>query len=279
MTSPEYRKARTVLLDALEGLGPHRDAVVLVGAQAVYLHTGGADFGTAPTTTDADLVLVPDLLADEPSVADAMRAAGFVPGAQPGSWLGDGDIAVDLMAPEALCGTGSRRSARLQPPHDATTTARRTLGLEAAVVDNDIRVITALDDGDARSFEIKVAGPAALLVSKVVKIVERRDQPLRLKPKDGLDVLRLLRRVDTARLVRGLRALAAADLTRAIVGRVVEDLRSLAAEPDDLLPTPAAEAEAGFTDPDEVKFSMVALVDDLLRALDTEPSGERAVHG
>jgi hypothetical protein len=269
MTSPEYRQARTVLLDALDGLGPHRDAVVLVGAQAVYLHTGDADFATAPTTTDADLVLVPDLLADEPSVVEAMLAAGFLPGSQPGSWLGSGGIAVDLMAPEALCGTGSRRSARLQPPHDATITARRTLGLEAAVVDNDIRVITALDDGDARSFEIKVAGPAALLVSKVVKIVERRDQPRRLKPKDGLDVLRLLRSVDTERLARGVRALAEHDLTRVIVGQVVEDLRALAAEPEDLLPVLAAEAEAGFTDPDEIKFSMVALVGDLLGELDT----------
>jgi hypothetical protein len=39
----EYLLARRVLLDALDTLGPHRDAVVLVGAQAVYLHTGDGD--------------------------------------------------------------------------------------------------------------------------------------------------------------------------------------------------------------------------------------------
>ena len=59
MISLEYVKARSVLLDALDGLGPHRDALVLVGAQAVYLHAHEADFATAPTTTDADLALVP----------------------------------------------------------------------------------------------------------------------------------------------------------------------------------------------------------------------------
>ncbi|USX49344.1 GSU2403 family nucleotidyltransferase fold protein [Lentzea sp. HUAS12] len=183
MISPEYVQARAVLLDALEGLGAHRDAVVLVGAQAVYLHAGTADFATAPTTTDADLALIPEMLADEPAVVDAMRKAGFVPGTQPGRWLGSGEIAVDLMAPEALCGGSSKhRSARLQPPHGDTMTARRTLGLEAAVVDNELRVISALDSTDSRSFDIKVAGPGALLVSKVIKVAERREAPHRLKP-------------------------------------------------------------------------------------------------
>lgn len=40
--SPEYVAARRVLLDALEVFGPHLDATVLVGAQAVYqLHSTG----------------------------------------------------------------------------------------------------------------------------------------------------------------------------------------------------------------------------------------------
>ena len=33
--------ARSALLDALEALVEQRDALVLVGAQAIYLHTGG----------------------------------------------------------------------------------------------------------------------------------------------------------------------------------------------------------------------------------------------
>lgn len=269
MISREYVKARSVLLDALDGLGPHRDALVLVGAQAVYLHAHEADFATAPTTTDADLALVPGRLADEPSIVDAMRAAGFAPGGQPGSWLGPGDITVDLMAPEALCGRGGRRSAHLPPPHEANATARRTAGLEPAVVDNDIHVIGALDPDDPRAFEIKVAGPAALVVSKVVKIVERREQqPHRLKPKDGLDVLRLLRAIDTASLAEGLVSIASHELSGSVVEGAVSDLREIAAGPDDLLPRLAADAEAGFSDPDEIKMSMVLLAGDLLREFD-----------
>ncbi len=36
-----YVLARRVLLDALEALGDHREAIVLVGAQAVYLQLSG----------------------------------------------------------------------------------------------------------------------------------------------------------------------------------------------------------------------------------------------
>ena len=52
-----YVAARRVLLDALEALGPHRVAVTLVGAQAVYLRVGDADIAVAPSTTDGDLAL------------------------------------------------------------------------------------------------------------------------------------------------------------------------------------------------------------------------------
>jgi hypothetical protein len=39
--------ARCVLLDALQALQPHLDAVILVGAQAIYLHTLASDLITA----------------------------------------------------------------------------------------------------------------------------------------------------------------------------------------------------------------------------------------
>lgn len=46
---------RRALLDALEALAEHRDAVVLVGAQAIYLHTGDALVALAESTKDSDL--------------------------------------------------------------------------------------------------------------------------------------------------------------------------------------------------------------------------------
>lgn len=61
-----YVVARRVLLDALEALGSHREAIVVVGAQAIYLRAGEADLMVAPYTTDGDLALDPDLLAEIP---------------------------------------------------------------------------------------------------------------------------------------------------------------------------------------------------------------------
>ncbi len=55
-------RARRVLLDALEALAGQRQAIVLVGAQAIYLHTGEADLAVSPFTQDADLALNPATL-------------------------------------------------------------------------------------------------------------------------------------------------------------------------------------------------------------------------
>jgi hypothetical protein len=61
---PLYVAARRVLLDALEALAPHGDAVVIVGAQAIYLRTGDGDLTVAPYTTDGDLALDPSRLTE-----------------------------------------------------------------------------------------------------------------------------------------------------------------------------------------------------------------------
>jgi hypothetical protein len=57
-------QARSALLDALEALREHRDAIVLIGAQAIYLHTGRADIALAEATKDSDLALDMRNLAD-----------------------------------------------------------------------------------------------------------------------------------------------------------------------------------------------------------------------
>jgi hypothetical protein len=62
------------LLDALEALGAHRDSIVVVGAQAVYLRTGGADLAVAEFTTDADLAIDPGALRPDPRLDAALAA-------------------------------------------------------------------------------------------------------------------------------------------------------------------------------------------------------------
>ncbi len=89
---PLYVKAREVLLDAL---GAHRASLILVGAQAIYFHTGEADIAVAPFTTDADVVIDPTSLADQPALGEALQASGFVAGQDPGQWFKD-EVRVDL---------------------------------------------------------------------------------------------------------------------------------------------------------------------------------------
>lgn len=191
---PEYIAARRVLLTALRALEAHLDALVLVGAQAVYLHTGNADLTVAPTTTDADIAIAPSRLADEPLLYEALRRADFVPGANPGTWHGCGSVAVDLMVPGSLSGNGGRRGARLSI--HGNRVARRTPGLEPTIVDNEPHKLSPFEADDCGPVQVRVAGPAALLVTKLVKIEERRSTPARQKPKDGLDILRLLQVID-----------------------------------------------------------------------------------
>ena len=116
---PLYDKAREVLLDVLEALGPQRPSLVLVGAQAIYLHTGEADIAVAPFTTDADVVIDPAELLEQPHLGDALEAAGFVAAEQPGQWVKD-DVRVDLMVPDAVapsvCSACSATAARKTLP-------------------------------------------------------------------------------------------------------------------------------------------------------------------
>ena len=108
---PEYVAARRVLLDAFAALGTHRKAVVLIGAQAIYLHVGEGDLAVAPYTTDGDLAIDPRELDDEPALAAALEAAGFKLAVRPGTWTMS-EVQIDLLVPASLGGAG-RRGARL----------------------------------------------------------------------------------------------------------------------------------------------------------------------
>ena len=69
--------ARSSLLDALGALEQQKEALVLVGAQAIYLRVGEAYAAVAPFTTDGDLLIDPASLADDPRIATLMEAGGF----------------------------------------------------------------------------------------------------------------------------------------------------------------------------------------------------------
>jgi hypothetical protein len=150
-----------------------------------------------------------------------MSAAGFhlqpQPGGhvEPGVWLARASAAgeeilvpVDLIVPEgAASGTG-KRAVRLGV-HGARA-ARRAIGLEAALVDNSTMTIAALEPGDERSLQARVAGPAALLVAKAHKLHDRvaSGRAARLEDKDASDVVRLMQTTRPDEIAATLSALA-----------------------------------------------------------------------
>ncbi|MEU7989171.1 hypothetical protein AB0B56_30340 [Streptosporangium canum] len=255
----------------MDALDAHRDAVIVIGAQAVYLHTAGSPVALAETTKDSDLALDPRVLEDDPLLEQSMGRAGFYRdpvGGQPGAWLNPAGIPVDLMVPEALAGAGTRntRGARI-PPHDRRAT-RRARGLEAAVIDNTVMDVTALDPADARVYRVRVAGPAALLVAKLHKIAERVSAPHRLNDKDAHDTYRILIDADTAELATTFRLLARDPISSEVTEQAVEHLATLfAAGPDALGSTMAGRAEEGIGEPETVALATSLLAADLVQAL------------
>ncbi|MGI8869594.1 MAG: hypothetical protein ACR2F6_12260 [Mycobacteriales bacterium] len=242
---------------------------MVVGAQAVYFHTGAAPVAIAESTKDSDLALDPRSLSDDPRVEAAMRSAGFELDPrvnQPGAWMSRDGIPVDLMVPEALAGGSSRRSA-VHPPHDKRT-MRRAAGLEAAMVDHGEMTIASLSADDPRRIPANVAGPAALIVAKVHKLGERQDHPSRLVNKDAHDLYRLLVAIPTAPLAESLAVLRETQLAGPVTRAAIGWMRDLfAAGPDALGSQMAARAEAGIGLPETVAQQCAVLAQDLLAAL------------
>jgi hypothetical protein len=261
-----YIRARRVLLDTLEALQEQRQAVLLVGAQAISLHTGAGELAVQPYTSDADLVLNPDDLTDEPRLEQLLTAAGFrcSPNQdQIGTWIGRDNVPVDLMVPEARSGRG-RRSADLGV--HGNRVARKARGLEGALVDNTVMTIGAFEPVDPRRFDVRVAGPAALLVAKLHKVWERRDSAGRRDDKDALDVYRLLE-LPTDRLATPLGKLLTNTLAGEIAREAVRYLRILFGSQDAQGVTMVLQATEGLEDADTIASLCVALADDLLNAL------------
>jgi hypothetical protein len=278
---PVYVAARKVLLDAIEALEQQRDALVVAGAQAVYLQTGDSQLGIAPYTTDGDLAIDPSRLTDEPALEDAMRSAGFQlleptdNHPEPGIWVAtvnvDGRdliVPVDLIVPEAIAPPGGRRGARLGV--HGNRAARRAVGLEATLVDRQEMTIAALDQHDDRAFDIKVAGVAALLVAKAHKIGDRLNsaRPGRAEAKDAADVYRLMQVSRPSVVATTMRALLATEVSAAPTADAIGRLRDLFGGPRSPGIELATDALRLAVPPDQVEVFMVSFTGRLLAELE-----------
>ena len=99
-------------------------------------------------------------------------------------------VPIDLIVPMEIAAGPGRRSARFTGQHGKHS-ARKSEGLEGALVDHGPVEITAIDPADERSIVISVAGEAAMLVAKLHKLGDRLEKPERLDAKDAGDVYRL----------------------------------------------------------------------------------------
>lgn len=240
--APEYVAARRALLDALELLAPQREGLILVGAQAVHLRTSADLSPDAPYTTDGDLAVDPDLLSDDPDMGQVLLDSGYSRLANPGSFLSPNGVEIDLMVPEGVATGSSRRSAPLAG--QSHFTARRTAGLEVALVDADAMRIGSLDTKDRRELEVRVAGAAALTIAKLTKLRERFEAPRRdrIISKDAGDLLRLFRYCDAATIGGRLGQLAAHETAGPVTGSAISFLGAELADRSSALVALAVEA-------------------------------------
>lgn len=269
-----YVASRRVLLDALAALEDQRHAVVLVGAQAVYLQTDSVRIELSAFTSDADLGLDPDLIKTEPHLDIALSTAGFSRAAgdrqqQPGTWWRvqviagiDVPIAVDLLAPETL--TAGGRGADL-PPHDRGA-VRRVPGIELALEDHSPMRIASLEPTvDDRTFDIRVAGIPALLVAKAYKIGDRLkdSRPTRISDKDASDVYRLIVAANPRAVAGALELLSNSDRVGGVARTGTSLLRAQFGAPRSPGVDMAVRALEGSVAEDRVRAVLPAFIRDL----------------
>ena len=157
-----------------------------------------------------------------------------------------------------------RRAARLTG-HDARA-ARKVVGLEGALVDLDRMQLGSLADDDPRMLEVQVAGPAALLVAKLIKINDRGGTH-RHSDKDALDIARLLRGVETDDLSKRMKKVQRDPRSAEVAGQAIDLLRTTFGHRAGAGIVMAIRATGGFIDADELAVSCSFLAGDLLEAL------------
>ena len=255
-------------MDAVEALGAHSEAVILVGAQAIYVHTGevGAGFAVSPFTYDADIALDPALLGNAPTVIDAMSSAGFNLADQPGLYRRESGAQVDLLVPAAVGGSG-RRGARLDV--HGNRAAMKVHGLEGALVSHAPKEISSLVPGSNRSCVMEVAGPAALLVAKVHKISERVDDQVRRMAidKDAFDIYRLLLAVDVSELASEIGLLQVNRISSDVTIEALTKFRELFGDRSSPGTELVVQHILGLENPEFIAASSEALSQDLLDAI------------
>ncbi|MDR1851309.1 MAG: hypothetical protein LBR21_01455 [Propionibacteriaceae bacterium] len=205
-------------------LAQHRDALTVIGGQAVLLQTHDR-FGLNLETQDSDFAVNPALIADRPRLEDLLVEAGFVPRnpSRPGLW---GRMPVEVLVPGggtridylekvdldvAFAFTENtnpkRRSVAKMKGHGKTATSSAT-GLELATLDRDLLPVPGIGP-EQPIVEAWVASKTALLVAKSYKVGERLQIGRAFDDKDLADIFLLLDSEEPSRAAEVLKRFAA----------------------------------------------------------------------
>jgi hypothetical protein len=172
--------------------------------------------------------------------------------------------------PDHIAPAAGRRGARLPRGHGKTA-AQKTVGVEGALVDYDPIEIHALDPLDHRTAVVNVAGPAALLVAKAIKLGERLSTPRRLLPKDAGDIFRLYDAYDVDEMSARMAQVSHDERSEAVTAVAIGYLRTLFATPRSPGIRLAADALSQIVGGDAVTQVMASYTRSLLERVDVGP--------
>jgi len=115
-----------------------------------------------------------------------------------------------------------------------------------------------------------LAGPAALLVAKILKVSERTQGTQRRQDdKDAFDIFRLIRAVQTPYLTKGLNHLLTEELTSAVATEAMEAFNKLFGDTAGAGVQMVMHHIRGIEPEDIISSSCVSLSQDLIRSLNT----------
>ena len=126
--------------------------------------------------------------------------------------------------------------------------------------------VRALADGDERAYDINVGGPAALLVAKVHKLLDRIDAEdnRRINSKDAFDVFRLLQAVETMEMIEEVNLLAATEVSTEVTVEAIAGFHELFGTPTSVGTLLVADHVMGIEDRDVIIASSAALSEELI---------------
>ena len=117
-----------------------------------------------------------------------------------------------------------------------------------------------------RAYVMNVAGPAALLVAKVHKLIDRigADDNRRINSKDAFDVFRLLQAVEIVELIADLNILATAEISAEVTDEAMASFHGLFGTSNAVGTQLVADHVAGIENTDVIVASSVALSEALI---------------